>query len=122
MSSGFQVAGDLALSDDGRELLIVTGAKMALQQIRAGAEIWQGSVQWDPFAGLPMLQSILVKGPDLRVITQVFRQFLLDTAGVVTVDRLDVTFARAERRLDVSFQVTCEDGEVASDVLGFALA
>lgn len=120
--TGFQVAGDLALSPDERELVIVTGAQMALQQIKAGAEIWAGSLSWDPFAGLPMLQSILVKGPDFRLITQVFRQFLLDTAGVVTVDQLNVSLDRAARALTVTFSVTCEDGEGASDELQFALA
>ena len=120
--TGFQVAGDLALSADERELVLVTGAALALQQIRAGAEIWSGSLSWDPFAGLPMLQSILVKSPDLRLITQVFRQFLLDTAGVVTVDSLNVSLDRPTRTLSVTFAVTCEDGEVASDNLQFALA
>lgn len=119
--TGFQVAGDLALSADERELVLVTGAAMALQQIRAGAEIWAGSLSWDPFAGLPMLQSILVKSPDLRLITQVFRQFLLDSAGVVTVDSLNVSLDRPARALSVSFRCTCEDGDVASDNLQFAL-
>ena len=122
MPAGHQVAGDLALSADERELVIVTGAAMALQQIRAGAEIWAGSLSWDPFAGLPMLQSILVKSPDLRLITQVFRQFLLDSAGVVQVDRLNCSLDRAARTLRVDFACTCEDGEIAADELQFALA
>jgi hypothetical protein len=122
MPIGFQVAGDLALSADGRELVLVVGAQMALQQIRAGAEIWQGQLSWDPDAGLPMLQQILVKGPDLRVITQVFRNFLLDTSGVVSVDELSVSLDRATRALRVDFKVTCEDGAQASDLLTFALA
>jgi hypothetical protein len=118
---GFQVFGDLALTDDGRELVLVRGAEMALAQIRAGAEIWQGTVQWDPNAGLPMLQQILVKGPDLRVITQIFRSFLLRTAGVVSVDRLVCRFDRPARALSVDFACTCEDGAEAADVLTFAI-
>lgn len=121
MSKGFQVAGDLALTADGRELVLVRGAELALQQIRAGAEIWQGTVQWDPNAGLPMLQQILVKGPDLRVITQIFRAFLQNTAGVVSVDRLNCTFDRAARTLAVDFKVLCEDGSEAADTLQFAI-
>jgi hypothetical protein len=119
---GHQVPGDLALSADGRELVITSGAALAEQQIRAGAEIWQGSLSWDPFAGLPMLQSILVKGPDFRLITQVFRQFLLDTAAVTTVDSLLVSLDRPTRTLTVTFRVTCEDGQGVSDELQFALA
>jgi hypothetical protein len=121
MPIGFQVSGDLALTADGRELVVVRGAQLALQQIRTGAEIWQGQLSWDPDAGLPMLQSILVKNPDLRVLTQVFRSFLLDTGGVVSVDQLNLTVDKATRTLTVSFKVTCEDGEQASDLISFAL-
>lgn len=118
---GFQVAGDLMLSADGRELVLVRGAQMALQQIRVGAEIWQGQLSWDPDAGLPMLQQILVKGPDFRVIQQVFRSFILDTAGVVSLDDLSVSLDRRARTLSVTFRATCEDGLEAADTLTFAL-
>jgi len=120
--SGFQVAGDLALSSDKTQLLLVRGAQMALQQIRLGAQIWQGTVKSDPDAGLPMLGTILVKGPDLRVITQIFRTFLLDTAGMVSVDELNVSLDRTARQLSVTFKVTCEDGENATDTIEFAFA
>ena len=119
---GFSVRGDLALSEDGTELLLVSGAQMAIQQIRAGAEIWQGSLAWDPEAGLPMLGSILVKGPDLRVIQGVFRNFLLETAGVSSVDELSCELDRAARALTVRFRVTCEDGASASDEISFTFA
>lgn len=116
---GFNVQGDLALSEDGSELLLVSGAQMAIQQIKAGAEIWTGTLAWDPEAGLPMLGQILVKGPDLRVIQQIFRDFLLETAGVSSVDELSVVLDRAARHLTVRFKVTCEDGSSASDEVSF---
>lgn len=116
------VLGDLQLSADGREIVLTRGAAMALQQIKAGAQIWTGTLSWDPDAGLPMLGTILVKGPDFRVITQVFRQFLLATDGVVSVDELTVQLERATRRLSVRFRVTCEDGESALDEVSFAIA
>lgn len=116
------ILGDLQLSADGRELVLTRGAAMALQQIRAGAQIWTGTISWDPDAGLPMLGTILVKGPDFRVITQVFRQFLLATSAVVSVDLLTVQLERATRKLTVRFEVTCEDGESALDEISFAIA
>lgn len=119
---GFAIAGDLRLSDDGRELVLVSGAEMALQQIKAGAEIWQGTLAWDPEAGLPMLGQILVKGPDLRVIQQIFRDFLLDTAGVTAVTELSVDLDRAARHLTARFRVPCEDGSDASDEIAFTFA
>jgi hypothetical protein len=116
------VIGDLQLTDDGREVLLTRGAALALQQIRVGAQIWSGTIDWDPDAGLPMLGSILVKGPDYRVITQIFRGFLLATPAVQSVDELTVQLERATRHLTVRFRVSCEDGESASDEVAFAIA
>lgn len=121
MSAGFQVAGDLALTADGRELVLVRGAEMALAQIQRGVQITQGSVSWDDSVGLPLFQEILVKDPDLRVLTQIFRSFLLDTAGVVSVERLSLALDRQTRTLSVDFAVLCEDGQSAADTLKFAL-
>lgn len=116
------VIGDLQLSDDGRELVLTRGAAMALQQIQVAAQIWTGTISWDPDAGLPMLGTILVKGPDLRVLTQIFRNFLLGISGVQSVDELTVQLDRGARALRVQFRVTAEDGESASDELTFAVA
>lgn len=116
------VIGDLQLTPNGRELVIARGAAMALQQVRVGAQIWSGTVDWDPYAGLPMLGTILVKGPDFRVLTQIFRGFLLSRAGVQSVDELTVSLDRATRRLRVRFRITAEDGESAIDEVQFAVA
>jgi hypothetical protein len=116
------VLGDLQLTDDGREVLLTRGAALALQQIRVGAQIWSGTINWDPDAGLPMLGVILAKGPDFRVITQIFRGFLLATPAVQSVDELTVQLDRATRHLTVRFRVTCEDGESAADEVSFAIA
>ncbi len=119
---GFSVRGDLALSEDGTELLLTSGQQMALQQIRAGSEIWTNSLRWDPDAGLPMLGTILVKGPDLRVIQQIFRDFLLETSGVTAVLELSAELDRSARSLTIRFRVQCDDGTTASDERGFTFA
>ena len=116
------VIGDLELSADGREILLTSGARMALQQIRTGAMIWTGTIDWDPDAGLPMLGTILAKGPDFRVVTQIFRGFMLATPGVLSVDELTVDLDRASRHLVVRFRATCEDGESIHDEVQFAIA
>lgn len=116
------VIGDLQLSDDGRQVLLTSGAAMALQQIKVGAQIWTGTISWDPDAGLPMLGTVLTKGPDLRVVTQIFRSFLLATAGIVSVDELSVKLERASRQLVVRFRATAEDGASISDEVSFAIA
>lgn len=117
----FPVQRDLALTDDGTDVVLWRGAAMVAEQIRDGALIWEGTAGWDPNKGLPMLSQILVKGPDFRVLRSLFRDFLLETPGVVSVDKLDVTLNRPERALTVPFTVTCEDGATASDELSFTV-
>lgn len=117
--TGFQVAGDLALSDDETELLIVGGAKMVEQQIRTGSQIWRGYYRYDATVGLPMLESVLVKGADLRVVTQVFREWLAGISGVTAVTECVVALDRVLRALTVTFAVTCEDGSSLADEITF---
>jgi hypothetical protein len=116
------VKGDLELSADGREILLTSGARMATQQIQVGSQIWTGTISWDPDAGLPMLGTILVKGPDFRVLTQIFRSFFLSKSGVQSIDELSVSLDKATRRLRVKFQGTAEDGASISDEVSFAVA
>ena len=117
----FPVQGDMGLTDDGTDVLFWRGAAMVAEQIKDGALIWEGTAGWDPDKGLPMLSEILVKGPDFRVLRSIFRDFLLETPGVVSVDKLDVVLDRPARALTVPFTVTCEDGATAADELSFTV-
>lgn len=116
------VIGDLALDELGREVLLTSGARMALQQIKTGSQVWTGTIAWDPDAGLPMLGTILVKGPDFRVLTQIFRNFFLSKSGVVSIEELGLSLDRVARRLRVTFRGTAEDGASISDEVSFAVA
>ncbi len=122
MPIGIQIPGDLALTADGTELVLTTGSALAIQQIRTGAAIWQGTLAWDPDAGLPMFDVIAVKGPDFRVLRAVFRTFILSCAAVESVDSLTVSLDKATRTLAVKFAATCSDGGQVRDGLQFALA
>lgn len=119
---GFPVAGDLKLSADGRELLLVAGADLVRQQVLAGSQIWRGFWVYDDTAGLPMLESVLVKGADLRVVTQVFRDWLASLSGVASVKSCACALDRVARHLTVTFEVVCEDGAALADEVTFAVA
>jgi hypothetical protein len=70
-----------------------------------------------------MLGTILVKGPDFRVITQIFRGFLLGHLRRRQRRRMHGAIGSSGTRLlTVRFRVTCEDGESAADEVSFAIA
>jgi hypothetical protein len=117
----FPVAGDLKLSADGRELVLVAGADLVRQQVIAASQIWQGWWVYDESVGLPMLSSVLVKGADLRVVTQVFRDWLLSLSGVTSVTTCVCALDRVARTLTVTFAVVAEDGTTLADEVTFAV-
>lgn len=117
----FPVAGDLRLSADGRELVLVAGLDCARQQIQAASQIWQGFWVYDQSVGLPMLNSVLIKNASLELLGQVFREWLLTLSGVTSVKSCRCELQRAERALRVIFEVVCEDGSNLADEVSFAL-
>jgi hypothetical protein len=120
--SGWQVAGDLALSDDKTSLRIVSGSALAEQQIRNGLQTWRGIWRYDPAEGLPMLEELAAKNPDLRVITQIFQEFLLSRGGVVSVESVNCLLDATARNLRVEFSLTCDDGSTLTDSLAVEVA
>ncbi len=118
---GFPVAGDLRLSSDGRELVLAAGADLVRQQVLVGSQIWQGFWVYDESVGLPMLSSVLVKGADLRVVTQTFRDWLAGLSGVTSVKACVCALDRVARHLTVTFEVVCEDGSTLADEVVFAV-
>lgn len=118
----FPVRGDLALSADQRELVLVAGAALTKQQIEVASTIWQGFWFYDETVGLPMLQSILVKNAQLSTLTQIFRAWLAGISGVVRVKSCGCSLVPAARELRVAFEVECEDGSTLADEVAFALA
>lgn len=113
--------GDLAISEDGRRVLPLSGAALAAQQIRVGVRIWRGAYPYDPAVGLPALEQIYIKAPDLDLISQIFRRFLGNIAAVTSVDSVTCRLDRPARSLIVNFRVTCENGEALSDEIAFPL-
>ncbi len=125
---GFQIPGDLALSADKTQFLVVSGAALADMQIRRGLEVWKGSWVYDPAKGLPMLQELAAKNPDLRVVSQIFREFFLSCGGVQSVESVSCEListpdanGNPERALQVSFSITAEDGETLTESLAVEL-
>lgn len=119
--TGFQVEGDLALSEDETEMVLVAGARAVEQQIRTGSTNWLGFLPYDPDQGLPMTERILGKNRDLRNVEQAFREWFAAIPGVVSVDSVAVALDRSTRLLSVLFAVTCENGDALASELSFAV-
>lgn len=114
---GFPVLGDLELTADGRDLVLVSGAEKVRQNITVRAQIFLGSWRYDRSRGVPYFQDILVAGPSVELVRRRFYELVAGTDGVVSVTRITVRFEGTTVYVD--FQAVADTGEAVSGTLDF---
>lgn len=91
-----QTTGDLALP-----IALNTGVEALRQRILARFRFFVGEWFLDLRQGLPYYEAILVRNPDLTLVTYVFRETLLTMPGVLSVPKLVLDFNRSTRTLTI---------------------
>lgn len=119
---GFPVRGDVALTEDGRDLQLISGAARVAQSIRVRAQIFKGSWRYDRQVGVPYFQDILVFGASVELVRRRFQELISTTPGVLSIQTLSVRFDRTDATIYVEFTAVADTGEVIRDVLDFKAA
>ncbi len=114
--------GDIQLTDDGRDLQLVTGAAKVAQSIKVRAGTFRGSWRYDRRVGLPYFEDILAFGASLELVRRRFYDLLAQTDGVLSVQSLTIEFDRPNETVFVKFAVLTDTSEVLRDVLDFTPA
>lgn len=118
----FPILGDLEVTDDGRDLVLVAGRDKVAQSLRVGAQIFRGSWRYDRQRGIPYFQDILLAGPQLEVVRRRFHEFISETDGVTAVDSLTLRFDSAQATMYVDFIAVCDDGSTLTSSLTFGVS
>ena len=109
---------DLILED--RDLMVIDKAERVAQQIVIQLRFWYGEWFLDTKDGIPYLERILVKNPNLNHIRQIFREAIEKVPDVQKVEYVDLSYDEVKRALMVSYQVTTAFGLVTrKEVLGY---
>lgn len=102
---------DLALSAASHDLLIINGdlkliddAERIAQQIKITLKFLLGEWFLDTSKGVPYLEQVLVKNPNMNHIRAIFREKILDVPGVAGLKKMNLTLDRKSRALSVSFE------------------
>lgn len=119
---GYPVRGDLALTADGRDLDIVSGAAKVAQNIKVRAGIFKGSWRYDRQLGVPYFEEILAAGASIELVRRRFRELISGTPGVLSVQSLTVRFDNALQTVFVEFACISDTAEIVRDVLNFKIA
>lgn len=109
---------DLILQD--RDLMVIDNAERVAQQIVIQLRFWYGEWFLDTSDGVPYLERVLVKNPNLNHIRQIFREAIQKVPDVKKVNYVDLEFDEPKRALMVSYQVETPFALITKkEVLGY---
>lgn len=108
--------GDIMLTrgptGDQDEITLVTGAEAVAQHLTIRLRHFLGEWEMNTLEGIPFFRDIFVKAPDLSLVRDIFRQAIIGTPGVVSVEEISVNIDTATRTAAITFRCTFEDGTV----------
>lgn len=94
---------DLKIDDATGDMVLppvlAVGVDAVRQRLLIRLKFFRGEWFLDLRQGLPYYEQVLVKTPSLPLVESVFRRAILSTPGVLSIQKMSVTFLRPERRL-----------------------
>lgn len=105
-----RTTGDLVLT--AGDLTLVLDVAAIAQEVNIRLRFLLGEWFLDTTAGVPYLQTVLVKTPNLAAVRTVLRDEILECAGVKSLTRLDLDFEKSTRELTVTWSATTDLGEL----------
>ena len=110
--------GDLVLHDG--DVLLIDNAERVAQQILITLRFWLGEWFLDVKEGIPYLEYVLVKSPNLLHIRQMFTEAIEQVEGVQRVEEMELAFDIKNRSLRVDYEVSTAYGLLTRrEVLGY---
>ena len=110
--------GDLVLHDG--DVLLIDNAERVAQQILITLRFWLGEWFLDTKDGIPYLEYVLVKLPNLLHIRQIFTEAMEKVDGVKRVEEMNLAFDVKNCSLRVDYEVSTAYGLLTRrEVLGY---
>jgi len=110
MDLKLDTTGDLALTAELDDLVLVDGADAIAQDVSTRLKAFQGEWFLDTRVGMPYFQKILGQKPRLSVLQSIFRDAVLSTPGVNSINDLVLDYVGETRVLSISFRCDTVEG------------
>lgn len=113
------VTNGMQLTADG-DIRLIEGDEEMAQHVQTQLGNQRGTVLYAPQFGLPLLESIFVKGPNLPLIHNIIKGTLESRPDVESVPFYLQVFDAGARKLTVTFRLLTTEGRLLSSsvVLG----
>lgn len=119
----YDIALNIASNDlviKNNDLILIDNAERVAQQVLITLRFWLGEWFLDTREGVPYLEYILVKNPNMSHIKQILTEKINSVDGVNSIVSLDFDFRRITRELYVDFEVDTDYGLITERaVLGY---
>lgn len=119
----YDIALNIASSDlviKNNDLILIDNAERVAQQVLITLRFWLGEWFLDTKQGVPYLEYVLVKNPNMNHIRQILAEKIQSVEGVNNIVSLDFDFRRITRELYVNFEIYTDYGLVTERaVLGY---
>ena len=110
------VAGQIVLIGDfvGEEDSFRINDEVAAiaQDLRQRLNFFKGEWFLNLLEGFPYFQEVFKKNPDQALLRALFRNTIIDTNGIESVETLDISLNTATRRAELTFSARLNDGGV----------
>lgn len=115
------LGADLELDPSTHDLVLVDGAAQLVasveQKIKIRLLFIRGEWFLDIEAGIPYIDQVFVKQPNIDLLRALYRTEIIETPGVLAVREMRVTFISSTRRLSISFTADSDAGEIDQTVV-----
>lgn len=119
----YDIALNIASNDlviKNNDLILIDNAERVAQQVLITLRFWLGEWFLDTREGVPYLEYVLVKNPNMNHIRQILAEKIQSVEGVNNIVSLDFDFRRITRELYVNFEIDTDYGLVTERaVLGY---
>ena len=119
----YDIAADINTSDivlQNGDIMMIDNAERVAQQILITLRFWLGEWFLNTTEGVPYLEYILVKQPNMAHIRQILTEQIQSVEGVKAVTNMELTFDQRERHLLVEYTADTDYGLVTDKaILGY---
>lgn len=97
---------------DGGDLVLNDGLDGVTQDIMQRMQFYFAEWFLNTEQGVPYFQQILVKNPDQGAIDAIFKNVILSTPGIISLDEYGFVVDRQTRKLTVRFRAKSTSGPI----------
>lgn len=119
----YDIALNIASNDlviKNNDLILIDNAEQVAQQVLITLRFWLGEWFLDTRQGVPYLEYVLIKNPNMSHIRQILTEKIQSVEGVKSIVSLNFDFRRVTHELYIDFEVDTDYGLVTERaVLGY---